>query len=243
MSDILIVIPTYDEKDNIKTVIEAVFDSEPSAEILFVDDNSPDGTGEIIEQICKTDSRIHIIHHPYKMGLGRAYVDGFKWALLRDYEFIFEMDADLSHDPRDIPRFLEAIRDADVVLGSRYLGGIRIINWPLRRLILSKTAAVYVRLMTGMPVTDPTGGYKCYRRHVLESINLDSVRSNGYSFQVEMSFLAWRLGFRIKEIPITFVDRRSGYSKMNAKILKEAIWIVWRLGLKSRFSLYTRRSR
>ncbi len=231
----VIIIPTYDEKDNVRPIAEAVFRVSPDAHILFVDDNSPDGTGEIVDRMAESDERVHIIHNQSKAGLGKAYVCGFKWAIERQYDFIFEMDADFSHDPAEIPNFLAAIQDADLVLGSRYLQGIRITNWPLSRLFLSKTAATYVRLITGMPVHDPTGGFKCFRRAVLESMNLDKVMSSGYSFQVELTHTAWIKGFRIKEIPIIFEDRRSGYSKMNKDIMMEALRIVWKLAFRYRF--------
>lgn len=233
MLDHLVIIPTYDEKDNVRPISEAVFRSLPTAEILFVDDNSPDGTGRILDGMSSADPRIHVLHQAGKAGLGRAYIAGFRWALDRTYRLIFEMDADFSHDPRELPNFVKAAEEADLVLGSRYVNGIRITNWPLSRLMLSKSAATYVRLITGMPVTDPTGGYKCYRREVLAAIDLGSVISNGYSFQVEMTHSAWMKGFRIREIPITFEDRRSGYSKMSKDILREAIWIVWKLALRN----------
>lgn len=232
MTEKLIIIPTYDEKENVRPISEAIFRVSPETEILFVDDNSPDGTGKIIDEISASDKRIHAIHGDEKSGLGRAYITGFRWAVKRDYKLIFEMDADFSHDPREIPNFVKAAENADLVLGSRYVDGIRITNWPLNRLFLSKAAATYVRLITGMPVTDPTGGYKCYRREVLTTIDLDSIISDGYSFQVEMSHTAWMNGFRIAEIPIMFEDRRSGYSKMNTDILKEALWIVWKLAFR-----------
>lgn len=235
MDKALVIIPTYDEKDNVGPVSRAVLDVVPEANILFVDDNSPDGTGELADRMHDVDPRIHVLHRTEKAGLGRAYIAGFKWALERGYEFIFEMDADFSHDPAELPNFLRAAQNADLVLGSRYVNGVRITNWPLRRLLLSKSAATYVRILTGMPVTDPTGGFKCYRRAVLEAIPLDSIQSNGYSFQVEMSHTTWNLGFRIKEIPITFVDRRAGYSKMSADIFKEAIWMVWKLAFRNGF--------
>lgn len=229
MPETLIVIPTYNEQENVRGIVSTVFTACPSADILFVDDNSPDGTGRTIDAMVEADRRIHAIHKPGKEGLGRAYIAGFKWALERDYIFIFEMDADFSHSPACIPEFLAAAQNADLVLGSRYLDGIRIINWPLSRLILSKSASLYVRAVTGMPFSDPTGGYKCYRRTVLESIGLDQIKSNGYSFQIEMTHTAWKLGFRIKEIPIVFEDRHSGHSKMNAHIVREALWMVPRL--------------
>lgn len=234
-SDILIIIPTYDEKQNVRPVAAAVHQSVPSADILFVDDNSPDGTGAIIDAMSEEFSFVHTMHRPGKSGLGKAYIAGFKWALERHYEYIFEMDADLSHDPAVLPDFLKAAETADLVLGSRYCDGIRITNWPLRRLLLSKGAATYVRLITGMPVSDPTGGFKCFRRRVLEALPLDAVVSSGYSFQVEMSHMVWMRGFKIAEVPITFEDRFAGYSKMSGAIFKEALWIVWKLALRNHF--------
>jgi len=231
----LVIIPTYDERENVGPISKAVFAVDPEAEILFVDDNSPDGTGRLLDELAAAEPRLHVLHKPGKAGLGRAYVSGFKWALERDYALVFEMDADFSHDPRDLPRFVAAAQNADLVLGSRYLGGIRIINWPLSRLLLSKTASLYVRVITGLPITDPTGGYKCYRREVLAAINLDAIESSGYSFQVEMTHTAWMAGFRIVEIPIVFEDRHSGYSKMNTGIAREALRIVWKLALRNGF--------
>ncbi|MCE9616209.1 MAG: polyprenol monophosphomannose synthase [Lentisphaerae bacterium] len=231
----VVIIPTYDERENVRPIATAIHASDPAAHVLFVDDNSPDGTGAIIDAMAAADERIHALHNPAKGGLGRAYVVGFKWAIQHRYDLIFEMDADFSHDPRELPNFLAAIAEADLVLGSRYVQGIRITNWPLNRLLLSKTASTYVRLITGMPITDPTGGFKCFRREVLESIDLDNVMSSGYSFQVEMTHSAWMQGFRIKEIPIIFEDRRSGYSKMNRDIATEALRIVWKLALRNRF--------
>lgn len=233
MSKVLVIIPTYDEKNNVRPIAQAVFRVKPDVDILFVDDNSPDGTGQILDQMCAEDKRAHVLHKPAKAGLGRAYIAGFKWAIEHGYEFMFEMDADFSHDPAEIPHFLSAAENADLVLGSRYLHGIRITNWPLRRLVLSKSAATYIRLITGMPVTDPTGGFKCFRREALQAIDLDSIVSNGYSFQVEMTHNVWMKGFRIAEVPITFVDRRSGYSKMSTVIFREALWLVWKLALKN----------
>jgi dolichol-phosphate mannosyltransferase len=235
MNQQLIVIPTYDERDNVEPIAQAVFSVYPETDILFIDDNSPDGTGDVLDGLSQKEPRVHVLHRESKQGLGRAYIAGFKWALERHYMLVFEMDADFSHDPCEIPNFVEAARDADLVLGSRYVNGIRITNWPLRRLVLSKTAALYVRLITGMPLTDPTGGYKCYRREVLEAIDLDVIVSNGYSFQVEMSHTTWMKGFRISEIPITFVDRRAGYSKMSGTIFREALWMVWELALRNGF--------
>ncbi len=235
MNKTLIVIPTYNEKENVRDLTGAVFSACRDTDILFVDDNSPDGTGQLADALAAADPRIHVLHRPGKAGLGRAYIAGFKWALGHPYEFIFEMDADFSHDPNDIPRFLDAIKTGDLTLGSRYVGGIRIINWPLSRLILSKSAAIYVQFVTGMPFTDPTGGYKCYRRAVLETIPLDEIKSNGYSFQIEMTYQTWMRGFHIVEVPITFEERRSGKSKMSTGIVREALWMVWKQVLRHRF--------
>lgn len=235
MDKILIIIPTYNERENVQKIAASIFTVLPEAHVLFVDDNSPDGTGGIVDAIASQDGRVNVLHKQDKQGLGRAYIAGFKWALERDFAFIFEMDADLSHNPEEIQHFITCASTSDLVLGSRYLHGIRIINWPLNRLILSKSASLYVRLLTGMPFTDPTSGYKCFRRKVLEAIDLDTIRSNGYSFQIEMTFSAWKLGFRIAEIPITFEDRRSGYSKMNSAIVREALWMVVRLCFRSLF--------
>ncbi len=234
-ANVLVIIPTYDERDNVRPIAQAVRQHVPNADILFVDDNSPDGTGKILDEMQASSEHIHVMHRPGKEGLGRAYIAGFKWALARDYTFIFEMDADFSHNPAELPRFLDAAEDADLVLGSRYCEGIRITNWPLSRLILSKGAATYVRIITGMPVTDPTGGFKCFRREVLEAIPFERIISNGYSFQVEMTHAAWLRRYRIKEVPITFEDRYTGYSKMSGKIFKEALWIVWKLALRNHF--------
>lgn len=232
---ILVIIPTYDEKDNVRPIAQAVFGVKDDVHILFVDDDSPDGTGKVADAMATEDDRVKVMHNGKKLGLGRAYIAGFKWALERNYDFVFEMDADFSHDPAELLNFLKAAETADLVLGSRYVNGIRITNWPLSRLVLSKGAATYVRLITGMPITDPTGGFKCFRREVLESVNLDSIMSNGYAFQIEMTHTVWRKKFRILEIPITFEDRRSGYSKMASSILGEALWIVWKLALRTRF--------
>lgn len=225
----LVIIPTYNEQENVRAIAAAIFQAYPGVEILFVDDNSPDGTGNIVKEMAQADRRVHLLHQEDKRGLGRAYIAGFKWALARDYTHMFEMDADFSHNPAEIPKFLAAAQNADLVLGSRYLNGIRIINWPLSRLILSQAASTYVRALTGMPFSDPTGGYKCFRRAVLEAVDLDGVKSNGYSFQIEMTYMAWKLGFRIREVPIIFEDRRSGHSKMNPAIVREALGLVVKL--------------
>lgn len=232
MNATLVVIPTYNEKESVRDIARAVLAACPAADLLFVDDNSPDGTGRILDEMAAAEPRIQVLHRPGKGGLGRAYIAGFHWALARHYEFIFEMDADFSHNPQDLPRLLDAAQGADLVLGSRYLHGIRVINWPLSRLILSAGAAYYVRLITGMPFTDPTGGFKCYRRAVLATIPLDTIKSNGYSFQVEMTHTTWRLGFAIVEVPIVFEERRSGQSKMSSRIVREALLMVWKLLLR-----------
>jgi dolichol-phosphate mannosyltransferase len=232
----LVIIPTYNECENVKTLIPEILSLPFDVEVLVVDDNSPDGTAGIVSEMASTEKRINLLEREKKLGLGSAYVAGFKYALSRpEIECVFEMDADFSHDPSSIPDFLSAIKDCDLVLGSRYLDGVTVVNWPLSRLILSYSANLYTRVVTGLPVHDATGGFKCFHRRVLESIDLDGVRSDGYSFQIEMSFKCWRKGFKIKEIPITFVDRRVGTSKMSQKIVWEAVWLVWRLRWQSLF--------
>ena len=233
MNDILAVIPTYNERESIQPIARAVFRAHENLDILFVDDNSPDGTGQLADELAAEDARVHVLHRSEKQGLGRAYIAGFQWALRQPYQFIFEMDADFSHNPSDIPRLLLAAQHADLVLGSRYIGGIRVINWPLNRLILSRGAGIYVHLITGMPFTDPTGGFKCFRRAVLEAIDLETIRSNGYSFQIEMTHRSWQMGFQVQEVPITFEERRSGASKMDSSIVREALWMVWKLWLQA----------
>ncbi|HET6681488.1 MAG TPA: polyprenol monophosphomannose synthase [Gemmatimonadaceae bacterium] len=226
----LVIVPTYNERDNIERLIEAVLEQDDRLEVLVVDDGSPDGTGEIVDRLAAGDARVHGMHRPSKMGLGTAYLAGFAWALERDYEFVFEMDADFSHDPTHLPQFLEAIQNADLVLGSRYRNGrVTVVNWPMGRLMLSYCANIYARAVTGLQLFDGTGGFKCFRRKVLEAIDLNDVRSNGYAFQIEMSFRAFRKGFRLVEIPIVFVDRTEGESKMSKRIVREAVWMVWRL--------------
>ncbi len=226
----LVIVPTYNERENIERLIERVLSQDDRIDMLVVDDGSPDGTGAVVETIASTDSRVHLLSRARKMGLGTAYIAGFRWALERDYAYILEMDADFSHDPIHLPQFLKAIENADLVLGSRYQEGrVTVVNWPMTRLILSYCANIYARSVTGLQLWDATGGFKCFRRTVLESIDLDHVRSNGYAFQIEMSFRAWKKGFRIAEIPIVFVDRSEGTSKMSKKIVREAVWMVWRL--------------
>jgi dolichol-phosphate mannosyltransferase len=235
MNKALVIIPTYNEKENVRGIVPAVLAQTPVVDVLVVDDSSPDGTGEIVAEMAKSEPRIHLLRRPGKEGLGRAYIAGFKWGLERGYEFLQEMDGDFSHDPKEIPNFLKAIENADLVLGSRYKDGIRVVNWPLKRLVLSKGASIYVRIITGLPVMDPTGGFKCFRREVLEAFALDSIRSNGYAFQIEMSYQAWLKGFRVVEIPITFTDRYAGKSKMSGKIIREALWMVWVMALAHGF--------
>jgi len=226
----LVVVPTYNEKENIPRLIALVLAKDPRLEVLVVDDGSPDGTGALVDAIAVKEPRVHILHRERKMGLGTAYRAGFKWALERDYAFVFEMDADFSHDPEHLPQFLAAIVNADLVLGSRYMGGrVTVVNWPMTRLLLSYCANIYARVVTGLKLDDSTGGFKCFRREVLAAIDLDDVRSNGYAFQIEMSFRAWKKGFRIVEIPIVFVDRTVGESKMSGHIVREAVLMVWRL--------------
>ncbi|MDB4874109.1 MAG: dolichyl-phosphate beta-D-mannosyltransferase [Gemmatimonadetes bacterium] len=226
----LIIVPTYNERENIARLIETALAQDGRLEILVVDDGSPDGTAEIVDRIIAANGRVHILRRPRKLGLGTAYIAGFRWALERGYDYVFEMDADFSHDPAHLPDFLRAIEGNDLVLGSRYREGkVTVVNWPIARLILSYFANVYARAVTGLPVWDATGGFKCFRREVLESIDLSKVVSNGYMFQIEMSFRAWKRGFRIVEIPIVFVDRTEGQSKMSKSIMWEAMWMVWRL--------------
>ncbi len=226
----LVVIPTYNERENLPNIVPLVLEQDPRLEVLVIDDSSPDGTGELADALASASPRVHVVHRPGKQGLGTAYRAGFHWAIEHRYDYVFEMDADFSHDPRHLPRFLKEIQDADLVIGSRYLNGrVTVVNWPMPRLMLSYFANVYARWVTGLKLWDSTGGYKCYRRSVLEGIGLDQVKSNGYSFQIETSFRAWKRGFRIREITITFSDRNVGRSKMSGAIVREAILMVWRL--------------
>jgi dolichol-phosphate mannosyltransferase len=229
--DKLVIVPTYNERENIDALIDKVLSLPHGLDILIVDDGSPDGTAAAVQAWQAKSPRVHLLQRPGKMGLGSAYRDGFRYALAQGAEYIFEMDADFSHDPNALGEFLHQIEDADIVLGSRYLHGVTVVNWPLSRLILSYTANMYTRIITGLPLADATGGFKCFRRRALEGIRLDKVKSEGYSFQIEMSYRCWRRGFRIKEIPIVFVDRRAGVSKMNRRIIWEAAGMVWRLRL------------
>ncbi len=230
----LVVIPTYDELNNIQRIVPVVLQQDDDIHVLVVDDNSPDGTGAKVDEMMAANDRIHVIHRQGKQGLGSAYIAGFKWALENtDAEYVFEMDADFSHDPGSIPEFLKHIQEADLVVGSRYLHGITVINWPLSRLFLSVGANIYASKVTGLPLKDCTGGYKCFRRATLAALPLDRVRSDGYGFQIELNYLAWKRGLRVKEIPIIFTDRVIGESKMSRRIIWEATWMVWRLRFTS----------
>jgi dolichol-phosphate mannosyltransferase len=228
----LVVIPTYNEAENIRNLIPLVLKQGP-LDVLVVDDGSPDGTADVVRAFGEKDARVHLITRNGKQGLGTAYVAGFRFALARDYDFIFEMDADFSHDPNALPAFLRNIQSADLVIGSRYTDGVRVLNWPIKRLLLSYFANVYTRFLIGLPIHDATGGFKCYRRAVLEAINLEKIKSNGYAFQIEMSYKAWRKKFNLVEIPIVFLDRQAGSSKMSKGIVYEAFFMLWKLRLLS----------
>ena len=228
----LIIVPTYNEFENIRRLLPELMALDPEIRVLVVDDNSPDGTGKLADELAAENERISVLHRPEKLGLGSAYVAGFKYAIQQDVDCVFEMDADFSHDPAMIPRFIERIASCDVVIGSRYISGINVVNWPMSRLLLSYFANMYTRVVTGMTIRDTTSGYKCFRREVLEHIDLDEVRSDGYAFQIEMNFRCWRKGYRMREIPIIFVDRRSGTSKLSQGVINEAVWIVWWLRLQ-----------
>ncbi|HTM57226.1 MAG TPA: polyprenol monophosphomannose synthase [Candidatus Udaeobacter sp.] len=227
----LVIVPTYNERENIGPLLDRLMALPLGLEVLVVDDGSPDGTAAVVRERMAAEPRIHLMERPGKLGLGSAYLAGFRYALDRGAEYIFEMDADFSHDPDSLPEFVQNAQDVDVVLGSRYLHGVTVVNWPLNRLILSYLANRYTRLVTGLPLNDATGGFKCFRRRALEGVRLDKVQSDGYSFQIEMSFKCWKRGFRLREIPILFVDRRAGTSKMNRRIVWEAAWMVWKLRL------------
>ena len=235
----LVIIPTYNEKDNIVKVLDLVQSLNiPGLDILVIDDNSPDNTADIVKKYQKNKPNVLLKEREGKLGLGTAYIAGFNFAIENNYDYVFEMDADLSHDPLTIPQFLEMIEEADLVIGSRYLTGVNVINWPLMRLFISVMASQYTRIITGLPIKDCTSGFKCFRRDVLEKIPLQEVSSSGYSFQIEMNFKAWKRGYRIKEIPIIFYDRTVGSSKMSKKIIFEAIFLVWKLKILSLFGRY-----
>jgi len=233
MNQTLVIVPTVNERDNLPRMAQKLLSLPVGVDLLVVDGNSSDGTGQIADELAAKHPQIHVIHETNKSGLGRAYIAGFKWALERNYEFIFEMDADFSHDPDEILNFLKAMQNADLVLGSRYSGGVRVLNWPLKRLLLSRCAGIYVWVVTGMPFTDPTGGYKCFRRRALQTIDLNAVKSDGYSFQIEMTHRLWREGFKITEVPIIFSERIAGASKISRSIIIEAFLMVWWLWLQN----------
>jgi dolichol-phosphate mannosyltransferase len=234
--NVLVIVPTYNERDNIGIIIPEIRAQLPGAHILVVDDNSPDGTSQFVKDLAVETEGIFVLDRQAKEGLGKAYVAGFRWALERSYEFVFEMDADFSHDPKYLPDFLSAIRNSDLVIGSRYIHGVNVVNWPMSRLLLSYFSNFITRIITGIPVRDCTAGFKCFRRKVLETIRLDKIDSSGYSFQVEVNFLVWKNKFRIAEIPIVFTDRKRGVSKMSTKIIREALILIWKLRLLSTFN-------
>ncbi|MDD3802869.1 MAG: polyprenol monophosphomannose synthase [bacterium] len=231
----LIIIPTYNEIDNAEKIINTVLSQDPRIDILIIDDNSPDKTALKVKEMMASCNRIKIIERPSKMGLGTAYVTGFKYAIENEYDFVFEMDADFSHDPADIKRFLKEIESNDLVIGSRYSDGVSVVNWPMKRLLLSYFANIYAKVVTGVPVDDLTGGFKCYRVSFLKNIDLNRIKSDGYGFQIEIDVKIYKKRGRVKEIPIIFRDRVDGYSKMNKKIIWEAFWLVWRLRVLSVF--------
>jgi dolichol-phosphate mannosyltransferase len=235
VTDSIVIIPTYNEKENIARILQKIFSLEKEFNVLIIDDNSPDGTAQIVKDMMKDFSGLFLLEREGKLGLGTAYISGFNWAMEHGYEFIFEMDADFSHDPNDLPRLYEAcqVNGADLAIGSRYITGINVINWPLKRVLMSYFASVYVRFVTGMKIMDTTAGFKCYRRRVLESINLDKIRMKGYGFQIEMKFITWKYGFKIVEVPIIFTERQEGNSKMSGGIFGEAFTSVIRMKLES----------
>ena len=235
MKPTMVIIPTYNERDNITPLINEILKNVPRINILIIDDNSPDGTGKVCDELAKTFEQVEVLHREKKLGLGTAYREGFKTALERGMENVIEMDADFSHDPVVLKRFIEEIPEHGIVLGSRYCSGVSVVNWPLRRLVLSIVASMYVRLITGLRLSDTTTGYKCFRREVLEQIDLDKISSEDYAFQIEMNYWVMKLGYTIKEIPIIFVDRHSGTSKMSTGIVNEALFLPWKLRFRSLF--------
>jgi len=232
----IVIIPTYNERDNVVRLAGEILKQHPSLQILFVDDNSPDGTGELVDELSAADSRISVLHRSGKLGLGSAYREGFKVALQMGADYLIEMDADFSHDPAVLPVFIESMQKCDLVVGSRYLNGVSVVNWPIRRLILSYFASVYTRFVTGLRIMDCTSGFKCFRRSAIEAIDMGKIRSDGYSFQIEMNYRCMEKGFKILEVPIIFIDRHAGTSKMSKKIVREAVFMVWKLKLGSLFS-------
>jgi dolichol-phosphate mannosyltransferase len=242
MSKGLVIIPTYNEAENIAAVTSRVLDIARNLDILIIDDNSQDGTRDIIRSVMKRESRVRLIERPSKLGLGTAYVLGFKYALTHGYAFAFEMDADLSHDPDELPRFIEEVKFYDLVIGSRYVNGVSVVNWPMKRLLLSFFACLFARKVTGVPIRDLTSGFKCYSRRALQAVNWDDVKTNGYGFQIEADFRIYKAGLRVKEIPIIFVERRAGTSKMSKRIIWQAFWLVWKLRLAAMFKNEFRRN-
>jgi dolichol-phosphate mannosyltransferase len=240
-SDSVVIIPTYNEKENIEAIVRAVLGQADHFDILIVEDNSPDGTADIVRRLMKEfPTRLNMLERKGKLGLGTAYIAGFKWALAQGYDYVFEMDADFSHDPKDLPRLYEkcAVEGYDVAIGSRYVSGVNVVNWPMGRVLMSYFASKYVRLITGLPIHDTTAGFKCYRRQVLETIGLDQIRFKGYAFQIEMKFTAYQCGFKIAEVPVIFVNREKGVSKMNSSIFGEAVFGVLQLKWQSWFHKY-----
>lgn len=229
----IVIIPTYNEAENIRAIIERVLTRGENIDILIIDDNSPDGTGDIVGKITEQNDRVNIIRREAKLGLGSAYITGFRYALENGYDAVIEMDGDFSHNPDDLPAMLETLEDADAVVGSRYVNGVSVVYWPFRRLLLSYLASLYVRVITGMRIKDPTAGFICYSRKALESIDFGRIMSDGYSFQIEMKYRLWVKKFKIKELPIIFIDRVKGHSKMSKKIVYEAVWMVWKLKMKA----------
>lgn len=245
MKDKIVIIPTYNEKENIEAILRKVMSLDGEFSVLVVEDNSPDGTADIVKSMMKEfPERIFIKERKGKLGLGTAYIDGFKWSLAEGYNYIFEMDADFSHNPDDLIRLYDACAtEADVAIGSRYISGINVVNWPMGRVLMSYYASAYVRIVTGMSVRDTTAGFMCYKREVLETLDLDSIKFKGYAFQIEMKFTAWKFGFKVKEVPIIFTDRKEGSSKMSGGIFNEAIWGVVRMKWRSFFRSYKRPSK
>lgn len=239
----IVIIPTFKEKENIEAIIKSISSLQNAFDILIVDDKSPDGTADIVRSLQSSFPNLNLIERSGKLGLGTAYITGFKWALEKDYDLIYEMDADFSHDPRDLVRLYKACHDdgADVAIGSRYISGVNVVNWPLSRVLMSYSASIYVRIITGMKIMDTTAGFKCYRKEVLENILLNQIKSVGYGFQIEMKFLAWKLGYKIVEIPIIFTDRKLGASKMTGGIFNEALWGVLRMKIRSMLIKYKKK--
>lgn len=227
----LVIIPTYNESDNVEQMLSTLHGLYPELSVLIIEDGSPDGTAAIVKRFQTTHPNVHMIERQGKLGLGTAYITGFKWALEKGYEFVFEMDCDFSHDPKDLVGLLSAAQSCDLAIGSRYIGGIRILNWPMKRLLLSYFASIYTQIITGMKIQDATGGFKCFRASTLRQIDLNKIFSNGYSFQIELNYKTWKKGLKLTEVPITFSERREGQSKMSRKIIWEAVWAVWRLRL------------